>query len=168
VSGFCPNELTYSPRSLESTKRAIQWLPGLLEGSVGLLQISRRGLSGFVSTLLNFLENVAARSVAANKLVDFFCIHKLLKSKTSRRYFDFDQIIGFRIYDDGDSLRQYGAEFQIQSNGSLPRKIHVTVLPEIWSQGSFRLRVRRRTTSLWGEFCDAVRRRTTSFMLIAC
>jgi hypothetical protein len=47
---------------------------------------------------------------------------------------DFDQVLEFRICDDGDSLGKCGAELQIQSDGSLPREIHVIVLPEIRSQ----------------------------------
>jgi hypothetical protein len=47
---------------------------------------------------------------------------------------DFDQVLEFLLHDDGDSLRQCGAELQIQSDGSLSHEIHVIVLPEIRSQ----------------------------------
>jgi hypothetical protein len=47
---------------------------------------------------------------------------------------DFDQVLEFRVCDDGDSLRKCGAELQIQANGSLSREIHVIVLPEFRGQ----------------------------------
>jgi hypothetical protein len=67
AGNFCPNELKYPLCSLEYTKMAIQCFSGLLDGAV--LLISRRGLSGKVSTLKTPLEALTPRSVAANQLI---------------------------------------------------------------------------------------------------
>jgi hypothetical protein len=47
---------------------------------------------------------------------------------------DFDLVLEFCISDDGDGVRQYRAEFQVQSNGQFPRHIHMIVYRKIRSQ----------------------------------
>jgi hypothetical protein len=111
-------------------KITIQWLPGLLEGSV--LQTSRRGLSGNVSALKKKCRGSLCRREQIGRFLSYSSITEIENDVSIA--VDFDQVLEFRICDDGDSLRKCGAELQIQANGSLSREIHVIVLSEIRSQ----------------------------------
>jgi hypothetical protein len=127
-----PNESKYSPRPLESVKIAIHWLSGLLEGSV--LQTSGWGVSGKVSTPKTPWK-MPRLVLSPERLGRFLLYSSIVEIEDDVSIpIDFDQVLEFRICDDGDSLRKCGAELQIQSDGSLSREIHVIVLPEIRSQ----------------------------------